>query len=246
MTLRELIEGVEAHEKTLTVFDPEPGAVESLREHFDDRNLVVERATADAGPRNYAVLGRDDEYVTAVGVDALLEPDGQAETGMVDDPYRPILDHLDETMFTSYDRGRMLAASREIEDRAWRVESGTLHAGFQYPSNVEPQRDAYVRLGSRGDLDVHVYVAPGDTLDGLDGVTLHVEDCAEIRRSWFVAFDGGGLRENMCALVAEEREGQEGFYGFWTYDPSTVDYVLNHLEATYTANGGGEQTPTGV
>jgi DICT domain-containing protein len=235
MTLRELIEGVEAHEKTLTVFDPDPGVVKALRAHFGDRNLVVERADAERGPRNYAVLGQDDEFMTAVAVDTLLGSEGRSETGMVDAPYRPILDHLDETMFTSYDRGRMLAASREIEDRAWRSESGTLHAGFQYPSNVKPQRGAYERLGNRGDLSVHVYVASGDPLDPLDGVTLHVEDCEEIRRSWFVAFDGGGLRENMCALVAEEREGQEGFYGFWTYDPSTVDYVLNHLEVTYTA-----------
>jgi DICT domain-containing protein len=247
MTLRELIEGVEAHEKTLTVFDPDPGVVEALRAHFGDRNLVVERASAARGPRNYAVLGRDDEFVTAVGVDAFLDPDDRSDAGMVDAPYQPILDHLDETMFTSYDRGRMLAASREIEDRAWRAEKGTLHAGFQYPSNVEPQREAYERLGNRGDLSVHVYVAPGDPIDPLDGVTLHVEDCAEIRRSWFVAFDGGDIRENMCALVAEEREGLDGFYGFWTYDPSTVDYVLNHLEVTYAVpESDDSQTASGV
>ncbi|MFB6167762.1 MAG: DICT sensory domain-containing protein [Haloferacaceae archaeon] len=247
MTLRELIEGVEAHEKTLTVFDPDPGVVEALEAHFGDRNLVVECASAERGPRNYAVLGQDGEFMTAVGVDDLLDPGAQTESGMIDAPYRPILDHLDETMFTSYDRERMLAASREIEDRAWRSESGALHAGFQYPSNVEPQREAYERLGNRGDLSVHVYAAPGDPLDPLDGVTLHIEDCAEIRRSWFVVFDGGGLRENMCALVAEKRGGKEGFYGFWTYDPSTVDYVLNHLEATYeTPESDDSQTASGV
>lgn len=245
MTLRELIEGVEAHEKTLTVFDPEPGAVESLREHFGDRNLVIECASADRGPENYAVLGRGDEFVTAVSVANLLESGRRAGSKTVDSPYQPILDHLDETMFTSYDRERMLAASEEIEDRAFRVASGTLHAGFQYPSNVEPQREAYERLGNRGDLDVHVYVAPGDSIDSFDDVSLHVEDCAEIRRSWFVAFDGGDLRENMCALVAEERKGTEGFYGFWTYDPSTVDYALNHLEATYPADS-NEPTTTGT
>jgi hypothetical protein len=238
MSLRELIEGVEAHEKTLTVFGPGPGAVDALRAHFEDRNLVVEAAPVQAGPSGYAVLGSGDEFVSAVSVDDLLDPGGGS-----DDAYRPILDHLDETMFTSYDRGRMLAASREIEDRAWRVESGRLHAGFQYPSNVEPQRDAYERLGRRGDLDVHVYVAPGDPIDPLSDVTLHVEDVDEIRRSWFVAFDGGGLTEYMCALVAEERE--EGFYGFWTYDPGTVEYAINHLETTY-ATDGSEPTKTGI
>lgn len=239
MSLRELIEGVEAHEKTLTVFDAAPGAVGALREHFENRNLVVEGASTDAGPSGYAVLGSDDEFVTAVSVDDLLDP------GADDGAYRTILDHLDETMFTSYDRDRMLAASREIEDRAWRVEDGSLHAGFQCPSNVEPQREAYERLGGESDLDVHVYVAPGDQIEPLSGATLHVEDVDEIRRSWFVAYDGGGLQEYMCALVAEERAGREGFYGFWTYDPSTVEYVLDHLEATYAADG-NEPTRTGV
>ena len=239
MSLRELIEGVEAHEKTLTVFDPASGAVEALRAHFEDRNLAVEVATSDAGPDGYAVLGAGDEFVSAVAVADLLDPTG---TG---DPYRPILDHLDETMFTSYDRDRMLGASREIEDRAWRVGDGTLHAGFQSPSNVEPQRDAYERMGTEEGLDVHVYVAPGEPIDPLSEVTLHVEDCAEIRRSWFVVYDGGGLDEYACALVAEEREGREGFYGFWTYDPVTVEYALGHLEATYAAED-GEPTRTGA
>ncbi len=239
MSLRELIEGVEAHEKTLTVFDAAPGAVGALREHFQDRNLVVEGDSTEAGPSGYAVLGSDEAFVTAVSVDELLDPSAG------DDAYQPILDHLDETMFTSYSRDRMLAASREIEDRAWRVEEGSLHAGFQYFSNVEPQREAYERLGGESDLDVHVYVVPGGGIDPLSDVTLHVEDVDEIRRSWFVAYDGGGLQEYMCALVAEEREGHDGFYGFWTYDPSTVEYVLDHLETTYVADG-SEPTRTGV
>ena len=235
MSLRELVGGVEAHEKTLTVFDPAPGAVEALRGHFEDRNLVVEARSADPGPRNYAVLGRDDEFVAAVDVDDLLDPTDREVSGVVEEAYRPILDHLDETMFTSYDRERMLTASREIEDRAFRVASGELHTGFQLTSNVEPQRDAYERLGARGDLSVHAYCAPAGDIDPLDDVTLHVEDVTELRRSWFVVFDGGGRRENMCALVAQERG--DGFYGFWTYDPETVDYALKHLRVTYVADG---------
>ncbi|PSQ59906.1 MAG: histidine kinase, partial [Halobacteriales archaeon SW_9_67_25] len=35
-----------------------------------------------------------------------------------------------------------------------------------------------------------------------------------------------------CALLAEERE-ERTFYGFWTYDGSTVEYVLDHLRARY-------------
>jgi hypothetical protein len=35
---------------------------------------------------------------------------------------------------------------------------------------------------------------------------------------------------------AREPEGgreESGFYGFWTYDPVTVDWILDHLRETY-------------
>jgi len=244
MSLSELIAGVEAHEKTLTVVDPSPGVVDALRDHFSDRNVAVEAGRMDAGPEDYVVLADDGEFVVATSVDDLLEPEEPTEPSFADHDYRPIIDHLDETMFTSYDRGRMLAASREIEDRAWRVGRGELHAGFQYGSNFEPQREAYERLGGRDDLTVHAYVhASGDDPAPVEDVNVHHESDAEVRETWVVAFDGGGVEESKCALVAEERDG--GFFGFWTYDPSTVDYVVNHLRATYvtTEEDGGHEAP---
>jgi hypothetical protein len=146
MSLTELIAGVEAHEKTLTVVNPGEGVTDSLREHFGDRNLVVEEASVASGPDEYMVLGDGEEFVSAAAVDELLDPDS-TEPGFSNRGYRSILDALDETMFTSYDRGRMLAASREIEDRAWRVGEGELHAGFQVGANLASQREVYERLG---------------------------------------------------------------------------------------------------
>ena len=63
-------------------------------------------------------------------------------------------------------------------------------------------------------------------------LTIHVERSDEIRESWFVVYDGGGVDVNKCALVAEEREPRS-FYGFWTYDPETVDWLLEYLSETY-------------
>ncbi|MFB6160913.1 MAG: DICT sensory domain-containing protein [Haloferacaceae archaeon] len=234
MSLPELIAGVEAHEKTLTVVNPDEGVTDALRAHFGDRNLVVESATTAAGPRNYMVLGDGEEYVTAAGVDDLLDPDS-TDPEFSNRGYRSILDALDETMFTSYDRRRMLAASREIEDRAWRVGAGELHAGFQTVANLERQRDVYERLAGRTDLDVHAYAGAGERPSPLADVSLHLERTDEVRDLWFVVFDGDGVDEMKCALVAEEREA--GFYGFWTYDPSTVDYALHHLRVTYAPEG---------
>lgn len=235
MTLSEVIARVEDHEKALVVVNPTEGVTEAVREHFDDRNVRVERSTMAVGPDDYLVLGADDEFLAAAAVDDLLDPEPY-DPAFDDHTYRPILDALDETMFTSHDRGQMLAASREIEDRAWRVGRGELHAGFQYVGNIERQRTVYERLGGCDGLEVHVYAHADGTTATFEGVSLHCEPVEELRESWFVVFDGDGVDGSKCALLAEERE--DGlFYGFWTYDPATVDYIVDHLTVTYVRAG---------
>lgn len=252
MSLSELIAGVAAHQKTLTAVNASPGVVDSLREYFVDRNVRVVEEASEQTPKNYIVLGQGDEFLTATSVANLLA-DEHVDPGFENASYRPVLDEMDETMFTSFDIGRMVAASREIEDRAWRAGSGQLHAGFQRLSTLETQREVYDRLGSRGDLDVHVYGAPDVDVPATTGIRVHVEDTPEIRESWFVVYDGGGVDSNKCALLAEER-GSRQFYGFWTYGGDTVDYIIDHLTTSYafaeTDGGdcGGEDRsrPTGT
>ena len=234
MSLSELIAGVAAAERTLTVFNPRDDAVERLAEHFHDRNITVEAATTAEGPSNFAVLGTDESFHTAVDVNDVLRDADDVEPGFEREPYVPILDHLDETLFTSYDRQQMLNATREIEDRAWRVGAGELHSGFQTGANLRKQLDSYRQLGSRDDLYVHAYIYPAEPVPQVDEIQLHLTRSPEILRSWFVAYDGNGVDDYKCALVAEERTSDPGFTGFWTYDPSTVDYILNHLTTTYS------------
>ncbi|QUO47318.1 MULTISPECIES: DICT sensory domain-containing protein [Halorubrum] len=255
MSLIELIAGVEAHEATLTVFNADPAVTDELREHFADRNVrIVDDQTA-SGPEEFAVLARDGEFVTAVTVDDLLSgtgedgsegarggddaPGGAGATG--DRVGRPVLDHLDETMFTSYSREDMVAASREIEDRAWRVGDGALHAGFQTLDVLTGEADTYDLLGEKERLDVHAYAADEGDAPDVEHYTVHVGETAEIRETWFVAYDGGGYEDAKCALLAEERAPGE-FYGFWSYDPETVDYIIDYLTERY---GGSEQTDDG-
>jgi hypothetical protein len=264
MSLIELIAGVEAREPTLTVFNADPAVTKELREHFADRNVRIAEERSDEGPDGYAVLSRDGEFVTAVTVEELLpgvgggaEPgddgplgggatgeDATAETGTGDRRRvgEPILDHLDETMFTSYSHADMVAASREIEDRAWRVGDGELHAGFQTLDVLTGEAETYDLLGGKERLDVHAYAAnEGDPPD-VDHYTVHVGETAEIRETWFVAYDGGGYDDAKCALLAEERAPGE-FFGFWSYDPETVDYIIDYLTERY-ATDDGEIEPT--
>jgi DICT domain-containing protein len=233
MSLSELIAGVEAHEKTLTVFNTDSGLVDEFREYFADRNITVRAETTTSGkPGEFVTLSEDGEVLTATGLDslqALLADDARLDYR--ERPYQPLLDHLDETMFTSWDTGQMVAASREIEDRAFRVDSGTLHAGFQYVSTLKNELPIYERLASTG-VDVHAYAVPDEEPPEHDGFTLHLEQAEEIESSWFVVFDGGDDEQAACALLAEEREPRQ-FYGFWTYEKSTVDWILDHLESTY-------------
>lgn len=242
MTLTELIAGVEAQRKTLTVFNAEASKTAALREHFSNRNVDVTAARTADGPQGYAVLSDEGDFITAASVETVLGNDGDTfdfET----EAYRPILDHLDETTFTSYDRQQMVAASHEIEDRAWRIGSGTVHAGFQTLSTLESQIDAYERLADRNSLAVHVYAAPEGEIPDHETVSLHIERAEEVHNTWFVVYDGGGTDTNKCALLAEEREPR-AFYGFWTYDPDTVDWIIDHIVTNYTITGANtEQHP---
>ncbi|GAB7010532.1 DICT sensory domain-containing protein [Halorubrum trueperi] len=250
MSLIELIAGVEAREATVTVFNADPAVADALRDHFADRNVRIVDGQTAVGPADFAVLSRDGAFVTAVAVEELLPESGSGNSSGSDsgdgsgDGSRvgePILDHLDETMFTSYSRAGMVAASREIEDRAWRVGRGELHAGFQTLDVLTGEADTYDLLGGRDDLDVHAYAADEGNAPDVEHYTVHVGRTSEIRETWFVAYDGGGLDEATCALLAEERAPGE-FYGFWSYDPETVEYVIDYLTERY---GGSEQTDDG-
>ncbi|MFC5135168.1 MULTISPECIES: DICT sensory domain-containing protein [Haloferacaceae] len=245
MSLIEIISGVEAREATLTVFDPDPTVAETLAEHFADRNLRVVAERPAEGPTGYAVLERGGEFVTATAIGELLPAgddapdDDPVDDGPRDDDDatprrvgRPILDHLDETLFTSYSHADMVAASREIEDRAWRVGDGELHAGFQTLDVLTGESNTYDRLGGRDRLDVHAYAAAEGNAPETDQYEVHIGRTAEIRETWFVAYDGGSFDGAKCVLLAEEREPGR-FYGFWSYDPDTVDRVIDYLTDRY-------------
>jgi len=239
MSLASVIADVEAREKTLTVFNPAPDddIVPRLSSYFETQNVrVVDERTSSGRPSEFAVLSDDDRFLAAVSqskLEELLEG-GALETdtlGIDDTEYREFLQYLTETTFTSYDRGQMIEVSREIEDRAWRVGNGELHAGFQFVSTIENQVDTYRDL-ARSDLSIHVYATPDGTDVDIDGVDIHVEDCDELSSLWFVIFDGGDDEYGKSALLAEERS-PDSYYGFWTYDPVFVDRILEQLDASY-------------
>jgi len=237
MSLSELIAGVEDHERTLTVFNADESVTAELRERFADRNVrVVAETTGSGRPGEFLTLSDDDGVRTATDLAGFLETIDGRDRHPGDERRQSVLDSLDETLFTSWSIERMVAASREIEDRAWRVGDGTLHAGFQTLSTLRGELDRYERL-SQSPIDVHTYATPDAEPPDERPFQLHLDRSDELAESWFVVFDGGSAAAGdgvtqKCALLAEER-GPRNFYGFWTYDASTVDYIIDYLRTRY-------------
>lgn len=240
MSLIEIIAGVETQETTLTVMNGDGEARDALADRFATRNVTVVEDDLSTRSSGFAVLTRDGDFVTAVGLDTLLETDERTDPEFAPETYSPILDELDKTLFTSYSIREMVAASREIEDRAWRIGGGEVHTGFQTLGNMAEQTEMYNRLGESSDLDVHAYGAPEGPVPDAEQFTVHVERAAEVRETWFVVYDGDGVDENKCMLLAEEREPGQ-FYGFWSYDPETVDAAHEHLNSAYAIVESGEE-----
>ena len=224
-TLGGVIDGIRSREKTIQVYaGPGDPAVGELREYFASQNVTIEHVVDETEPTR-AVVTSGEAVLASVDARALQSLVGGGAGGRRP-AYLELLEHLDETTFTSYDRRQMLHASREIEDRAWRVGEGVLHAGFQRLSTFHEQADVYRELGKMGDLSIHVYGAPdADPPEG--PFTVHSTEHSDVTDKWFVVFDGGSDPTQQSALLAVERS--EGFYGAWTYDPETVADALAAL-----------------
>lgn len=235
MSLREIVDSVERREKTLTVFNPDDGeaVVDDLADYFGDRNLEVRGESTPSGrPREFAVLDVDGVVLSAVELSALRDLVASVPTGLDSEPvedeaYSEVLQHVSEQTFTSYSTEEMTAATREIEDRAHRVGSGTMHVGFQTLRNLRVQADRYRDLAELG-LDLTLYATPDGDVPDVRSADVVVTDAPDVEDHWFVAFDGGDAKRQECALLAEERAPGQ-FYGFWTYDPDVVERIFDEL-----------------
>lgn len=236
MTLAELLDAVERRRKEVILYGTDEEA--DVLAQLATRNVDVEHLPLPpGGPPGFLVVRDRDGFRGSIGLAELrelLEPPIRRpwNPGFAGAGYRALFEVLSETVFASLDRRQLLAAAREIEDRAWRVGRGTLRVGFQALSAMRAQVPLYARLGDETDLDVHVYGDDDWQPPAIPGTTVHAEPGEEIGSFWFLAFDGGGDESAACGLLAEQRSS-ERFYGFWTYDPAPVRRMLDHLEATY-------------
>ncbi|AGN00435.1 sensor protein [Salinarchaeum sp. Harcht-Bsk1] len=230
-TLDSLLERVRDRHHHFTVYrgDEETDLPDRFATHAV--NVDVERLPS-GGPGPFVVIEADGEFVGAIGereLDWLLEPPiaRPGESPGVSEGYRVLFDVLDETVFRALSRRQLLAVSREIEDRAYRVGIGTLAVGFQTLSNFESQADLYRELATATALDVHVFGAPDWAPPDIPGITYHRNSGQAQERHWVLGFEGGLDQLQACGLVAQE---QTDYYeGFWTDDEGLVDEILTAL-----------------
>jgi DICT domain-containing protein len=247
VSLESFLADMGAQRRTVTVYsdDPDP----EIPDRFRDWNVELRfNRLPDGSHAGFVTVRQGTDFLAGVDSDVLAGffESTRTSTGSnadKDPALTTFLNHFDETLFHGTTRRQLLAASREFEDRAWRVGAGRLYAGFQRPAALEAQRSPYERLTDRG-LDVHVFFDGDWDTATIPGVRMHVVRNDEIGGFWFVAFDGGPespeapdpARESgasqACALLAKET-GQATYSGFWTYDPERVAALLDYLDAAY-------------
>ncbi|QZP39146.1 histidine kinase [Halobaculum magnesiiphilum] len=191
------------------------------------------RTLGPTGPDPFVLIEADGEFVGVIAAadlahifDAPVVRPGERDE--VPAGYRAIFELFDNTLFASMRRRTLLAVSREIEERAYRIGSGTLRASFQRFSAFRPQVDVYRHLAAETDLDIHVHGADDWDPPAIPGVTYHPVGDGEIGGFWVVAFDGGD-GGHACGLVA--REESDGYKGVWTDDAGLVEEVLTAVAA---------------
>lgn len=233
MTLREILARVNRSRASLTLLnaDVPPETVADVHDYLDAYHVrVTQDQTTSKLPKNVALLHEDGEFRAASDLRTVArraDLEASLAAGLENVPVPDVLRAIDDRTFSEFGKRRMIVASREIEKRAYDVGEGSLYTGFQRLSLVRSQRRIYDALGDSG-VDVHVFGYPDWEVPDSVGVETHPSEAEEVRRTWFVAFDGGGDDAQKGALLAEE-VGENVYSGFWTYDAAIVDEIVARL-----------------
>jgi len=184
------------------------------------------------GPGPFIEIKTDGEVVGVIGVEAaekLLEPPvlGLENQDGISEGYQVLLEALEKTVFSGMDRRDLLAVSREIEERAFRVGEGTLRVCFQTFSTFRSQLDVYRTLANETTLDIHIYGVEDWIPPRITGIAYHADAAERFESYWALAYDGGPDAANACGLVA--KEDSDEYTGFWTNDSAIVEEIATML-----------------
>ncbi|WP_311171055.1 DICT sensory domain-containing protein [Halobellus ordinarius] len=237
--LDSLIAELRDREHQFTIY--RSGTQPEIEAWLADHGVAVEsRSLPPGGPEPYLEIETAGEVVGIIGIDAiegLVEPPIRrpGDRDGISEGYRVLFDVLEQTVVSGMHRRELLAVSREIEDRAYRVGEGTLRVSLQTLSTFRSQIDLYRTLAAETTLDIHIYGRDDWTPPTTTGVSYHTEEAERFEPYWALAYDGGPTDSQACGLVA--REHSNGYTGFWMNDPALVEEVVTAL----TAGGAGSR-----
>lgn len=198
-----------------------------------DHGVAVEARSLPPGcPGPFIELKAAGEIVGVIGIEAvegLLEPPIRppGDRDEISEGYRVLFDVLDKTVISGMSRRELLAVSREIEDRAFRVGEGTMWVSFQTLSTFQSQAEVYRTLAAETALDIHIHGRDDWIPPAITGITYHTERGEQFERYWTLAYDGGPDSTQACGLVAKEHS--DNYIGFWTDDPALVEEIATTL-----------------
>lgn len=235
MGFREIIESVNGSRSTLTLLnvDAPPEVVETIADFLEPQQVRLVRDETDRDrPTNVALLHHDGALIAASDLLEVyrrvdVETGLHTATDLDAVEYPDVLSGIDDTTFSELGKRRMIVASREIEKRAWEVDAGELHVGFQRLSLLSGQQRIYRKLGE-SDVETHVYGRPDVAVPDDVAVAAHPSRAEEVTDFWFVLFDGAGRDGEKCGLLAEE-VAPDRYSGFWTYRAELVDGIFDRL-----------------
>jgi hypothetical protein len=227
MTLGSLIGEIQGRQHQVTVY--RSGNRLEIETWLAGHGVNAEsRSLPSPGPNPFIEIKTDGEVIGIIGVEAieaLLEPPiyRPGDQNGISEGYRVLFDILERMVFSAMSRRELLAVSREIEDRAFRVGEGTLWVGFQTLSTFKSQVDVYRTLSDETNLTIHIYGVEDWTPPAISGISYHTEEATRFEPYWVLAYDGGPDENQACGLVAKEYPDE--YTGFWTNDPTTVEDI---------------------
>lgn len=232
MTLTSLIEEFQAQDHEVVIYR---GADQLEIEPWLATHgvSVGSQSLPEGGPDPFLEIRSGGEVVGIIGIEAvegLLEPPihRPGNRDEVSAGYRTLFEILEKTVLSGMNRRELLAVSREIEDRAYRVGAGTMWVNFQTLSTFKSQTRVYRTLGTETALEIHITGVEDWTPPTIPGITYHAIAPAEFERYWVIAYDGGPDETQASGLVAEEHA--DGYTGFWTSDAATVEAIASTFE----------------
>lgn len=254
MSLVEMVQSVDGAPATLSVVNRESNPIvrDMLEALFEGQPVEIEEREDPAVDGGDLLLYETDDGPAVSSLpevrDSLLTVNSDlyvTGTRSLDEIETPeVVASMDELKFsvrgypdTSKGKLLLIEMSRFIEARAYGVGEGELHSGFQYLSRLQDERgtvDVYSRFAETN-VDAHVYGIPDEYPEETLELCVHDEDCEELRRTWFVAFEDPTGAGRDAAMVAYETgpHGENEWDGFWTYDEDRVGRVVDYLREQY-------------